>query len=82
MLPQCQPDKIEMLPLDRIRLDFQTDEYLIGEGVDDYVAAFRREDKIEPHQSIFSMARHTGWRTDSTESQQRGNLVTRGSKQK
>jgi ParB-like chromosome segregation protein Spo0J len=54
MPSQCQPNRIEVLPLDRIRLDFQSaPEYLIEETAVELVAALRREDKIEPVRVFF-----------------------------
>jgi ParB-like chromosome segregation protein Spo0J len=54
MPSQRQPDRIEVLPLDRIRLDFQSDpDCLNEETVVGLVAAFRRGDKIEPVRIFF-----------------------------
>jgi ParB-like chromosome segregation protein Spo0J len=54
MPSQRQPDRIEVLPLGRIRLDFQPDpDYLLDEKVVGLVAAFRRGDKIEPVRVFF-----------------------------
>lgn len=49
---QRQPDRIETLPLDQIRLDFQPIECLIEDDENHYIAAFRG-DKVDSVRVFF-----------------------------
>ena len=51
-----------MLPLDCIRRDFQDDEFLIEDSVNECVVAFHRGDKIEPIRVFFDGAEY--WLAD------------------